>query len=202
MLISKVEKLTEEFFPVSLRVIGSVGIKTKLCEEVKAAMEGFKEAGIRVLLTMDGPHAETKLILGDLPWSKAGYRIQQIEDPTTAVNELKKIDRLMKVKQDHTEELCLAISGDACRAIRESGNPEDKARLRNVLRNLSFVVFSQMTSHLKSEIVKLMSQKPTHESWARRFLNFWLPSMPRTGDEDLDDCAKDHAVDDNNGSAD
>ena len=105
------EKLTEEFFPVSLRVIGSVGIKTKLCEEVKAAMEGFKEAGIRVLLTMDGPHAETKLILGDLPWSKAGNRVQQIQDPTTAVNELKKIDSLMKAKQEHTEDLSLIWAG-------------------------------------------------------------------------------------------
>ena len=185
------EKLTEEFFPATLRVIGSVGIKTKLSEEVKAAMESFKEAGIRVSLTMEAPHVETKLILGDLPWSKAGNRVQQIQDPTTAVNELKKIDSLMKAKQEHTEDLSLAISGDACQAIRDSGNPEDEARLRNVLRKLGFVVFSQMTSQFKSEIVKLMSQKPTHKSWTRRFLNFWMPSMPRTGDEVLYDGAKD-----------
>ena len=178
------EKLTEEFFPATLRVIGSVGIKTKLGEEVKAAMESFKEAGIRVSLTMEAPHAETKLILGDLPWSKAGNRVQQIEEPTTAVTELKKIDSLMKAKHEQWEELCLAISGAACQAIRESGNPEDEVMLKNVLRKLGFVVFSQMTSQLKSEIVRLMSQKPTHKSWARRFLNFWLLSMPRTGDED------------------
>ena len=185
----QVEKLTEEFFPAALRVIGSVGIKTKLSEDVKAAMECFKGAGIRVSLTMEAPHAETKLILGDLPWSKAGDRVQQIEDPTTAVDDLKKIDSLMKAKHEDTKDLCLAISGAACQAIRESGNSEDEARLRNVLRKLGFVVFSQMTSQFKSEIVKLMSQKPFHKSWARRFLNFWLPSMPRTGADYLDDGA-------------
>lgn len=63
---SKVETLKEKFFPTSLRVIGSVGLLSRVSPDVQEILKTLGQAGIKVAVTMESPHEQTKPIIEDL----------------------------------------------------------------------------------------------------------------------------------------
>jgi soluble P-type ATPase len=176
-----VRKLTEEFFPLSLRVICSVGIKMLVSEDVQRVMRNFRAAGIKVAVTMEGAHEQTKPLIDDLPWSNTKF--QNIHD--NPLNQLEAayntIMRGSRRQKDST--VSLAVSGEAFSHILsltgEQRRTQEK-RLQEVIRGAGFVVFSQMTTELKAKVVKLMSQRQEF-SWLMGFWRFWSLYNRRTG---------------------
>ena len=59
--------MRSEFFPDTLRVIGSVGLKLVISEKVKKILGNFKEAGIKITLTNEADHLANKSLLSQLP---------------------------------------------------------------------------------------------------------------------------------------
>ena len=165
----QVNKLRSEFFPKTLRVISSVGLKFVISMEVKQILRNFKEAGIRITLTNEGEHPANKPLASDLPCfdETNTFDIDQDEERETA-------SVLKRMKSHPDQKICLTMSGDACVRILNR-NEED---LKKLLWNSSLTILSQMTPELKETIVDKMSER-TDFSWRQRLLRFFNPVKVR-----------------------
>ena len=163
----------EEFFPASLRVVGSVGIKFVVNEETQGILNKFKEAEIRLLLTNEADHLANKPLIKDMPCFT--------EDNTYDINENEDRDMesvLKEMKINPEKRICLTMSGDACQRILNGNDEAKKANLQRMLRKCSLTILSQMTPQLKATVVDLMSER-TDFSWKQRFIKFFNPSAQR-----------------------
>ena len=163
----------EEFFPASLRVVGSVGIKFVVNEETQGILNKFKEAEIRMLLTNEADHLANKPLIKDMPCFTENntYDINEHED-----RDMETVLKEMNINPE--KRICLTMSGDACQRILNGNDEAKKAKLQHMLRKCSLTILSQMTPQLKATIVDLMSER-TDFSWKQRFLKFFNPSAQR-----------------------
>ena len=163
------KRLRSEFFPDTLRVIGSVGLKLVISEKVKKILGNFKKAGIKITLTNEADHLANRSLLSELPC------FDEDNEFDIDVNEERKLDVVLnRMKNKPDEEICLTLSGDACEGILKS----NKAKLQQLLRNCSLTILSQMTPQIKARIVDMMSQR-TDFSLGQRFLRFFNPIQQR-----------------------
>ena len=163
------KKLHSEFFPNTLRVIGSVGLKLVISDKVKQTLTNFKKAGIHITLTNETDHLANKPLVSELPCFDEDntFDIDENED-----REMDVVLNRMKNKPD--QEICLTMSGDACERILKT----NKKKLQQLLRNCSLTILSQMTPELKATIVDIMSER-TDFSLGQRFLRFFNPIQQR-----------------------
>jgi len=169
----KVRQLMEEFFPASLRVVGSVGIKFVVNDETQGILNKFKEAEIRMLLTNEADHLANKPLIKDMPCFTENntYDINENED-----RDMETVLKEMKINPE--KRICLTMSGDACQRILNGNDEAKKTKLQHMLRKCSLTILSQMTPQLKATIVDLMSER-TDFSWKQRFIKFFNPSAQR-----------------------
>ena len=165
----QVKRLRSEFFPNTLRVIGSVGLKLVISKEVKEILANFKKAGIQLTLTNEADHLANSSLVKELPCFD--------EDNTFNIdeNEDKEMDIVLtRMKNKPDQEICLTMSGNACERILKM----NKDKLQQLLRNCSLTILSQMTPELKATIVDLMSER-TDFSLGQRFWRFFNPIQQR-----------------------
>ena len=163
----------EEFFPASLRVVGSVGIKFVVNDETQGILNKFKEAEIRMLLTNEADHLANKPLIKDMPCFTENntYDINEHED-----RDMETVLKEMKINPE--KRICLTMSGDACERILNGNDEAKKMKLQHMLRKCSLTILSQMTPQLKATIVDLMSER-TDFSLKQRFFKFFNPSAQR-----------------------
>ena len=163
----------EEFFPASLRVVGSVGIKFVVNGETQGILNKFKEAEIRMLLTNEADHLANKPLIKDMPCFTENntYDINEHED-----RDMETVLKEMKINPE--KRICLTMSGDACQRILNGNDEAKKTKLQHMLRKCSLTILSQMTPQLKATIVDLMSER-TDFSLKQRFVKFFNPSAQR-----------------------
>ena len=168
----QVTQLKEKFFPPSLSILGSFGIKMVVGDDVKEAFGDFKKAGIKVALTMEDPHEVIEPILKDLRDFTEDLKSFEIHNKPK--EQLENVCCHMRENPD--DKVCLRISGDACEKIFElakydhSNNYE--SNLKHILRKTDLVLLSKMTPDLKAKIVDILSQRSVF-SLAQRFRRFF-----------------------------
>ena len=164
-------RLRSDFFPASLRLIGSVGLKLVISEKVRKILTDFKKAGIRITLTNEADHLANRPLVRDLPCFDEDntFDIDGNED-----REMESVLNRMKNKPD--QEICLTMSGKACERIFNAKSKKEK--LQQLLRNCSLTILSQMTPKLKADIVDIMSER-TDFSLVQRFRKFFNPVQQR-----------------------
>ena len=161
--------MRSKFFPESLRVIGSVGLKLVISKKTKQILENFKRAGIQITFTNETDHLANIQLANDLScFDKDNtFNIDKKEN-----REMETVLNWMKNKPD--ENICLTMSGTACEKLLKT----NKDKLQQLLRNCSLTILSEMTSELKATIVDIMSER-TDFSWWQRLQKFFNPVQQR-----------------------